>query len=373
MEIENSFEKNFEEFVESLPEPIRLEKYSITSPKQSCFVGILGFETRCYAVAQSLSKEGFKADLCIMANYSQVEMKEKNSINRDTLFEAMKNISRKDIPIELDHNDLGIKEDFGKSLLEKLALGGIDIESNNSHVFFDISVGSSRLLLEGLYALINTNINLTLLYSEVKNYRPFSDEYKDFLKENEQSGVSSPEFLSTGIEKIDLLNSIPGRFADGRPTALIVFPSFTPLRIGSVIDDLSPNLVHWIFGIPHLVSNRWRIKAQEYYHHPLIRQLHSVDFVSTFDYRETLWALNNFYIEKKKDFNILICSLGSKLQKVGQVIFHILRPDVGAVVSIPKLWDTNRHDETVRSIYVVPLGDCSKLRDELIKTKTFTL
>lgn len=373
MKNKNLFEKDFEEFVENLPEPIRLEKYPIQKPKQSCFVGISGFETRCYAIARDLSRKGFETDFCIMVNYSQVEMKEKNATNKDTLFESMQNISRKNTPIELDHNDHSLKEDFGKTLLDKLTLCGINIGSNDSHVFFDITVGSSRLLLEGLHALINTNVNLTLLYSEVKNYRPFFDEYQVFFKEDKQKGVSSPEFLSTGIEKIDLLNSIPGRFADGRPTALIVFPSFTPLRIGAVIDDMSPNLVHWVFGIPHLVSNRWRIKAQETYHQSLIRQLHSGDFVSTFDYRETLWALNNFYLEQKQDFNILICSLGSKLQKVGQVLFHILRPEVGAVVSIPKVWDTNRHDETVRSIYAVPLGNCDKLRENLIKTKTFSL
>ena len=368
-----SFENNFEEVVESLPEPIRLENFHNDLPEITCFIGIVGFEKRCTAIAESLIEKGFTAETGILINYSQAEMKEKNEVNKDELFDLIKKISRNQDLVELDYKDNSLENDFGKFLLNQLIQNGINIESSDTHIFFDITVGSSRLLLEGLHALINTNVNLTLFYSEIKNYRPFVDEYEKDLRNKIQKGVSPSEFLSTGIERVDLLSSIPGRFADSRPTSMVVFPSFNQVRIGAVIDEMSPNLVHWIFGIPHLVKNRWRITAQTNYHQSLIGRLHSSDLVSTFDYRETLWALNNYYQDKNKDFNILICSLGSKLQKVGQVLFHILRPEVGAVVSIPRDWDSNRHDETVRALYAVPLGACQMLRDSLLKTKILKL
>jgi hypothetical protein len=132
--------------------------------------------------------------------------------------------------------------------------------------------------------------------------------------------------------------------------------------------------VHWLFGIPHLVKNRWRIDAQRRFHQQFCEHSHRHCYVSTFDYRETLVVLESIYKQRIKDYSPMICSLGSKLQKVGQVLFHILRPEVGAVVSVPRIWDPQRFSsETPRAVYLVPLGDCRKLRERLWLSRTFRL
>ncbi len=238
----------------------------------------------------------------------------------------------------------------------------------------DITVGSSRLLLEGLHALLNTDVELTLVYVEAAEYRPGYNEYIEDKKNTVHVGRLGRDFLTFGVDRIELLHRLMGRSADARPTYVIAVPSFTPTRISAVLEEMAPSMVHWFFGIPHLVHNRWRWDAQLYYHNALIEPSHKQSYVSTFDYREMLEVLESTYRENRIDYNLLVCSLGSKLQKVGQILFHILRPEVGAIVSIPNRWDPERFSsQNVRACYTLQLGPCARLRRALRRTRTYRL
>ena len=163
-----------------------------------------------------------------------------------------------------------------------------------------------------------------------------------------------------------------GCFAD-KPY-LAAFPSFTPTRIAAVIEELSPSRVHWLYGIPHLLRNRWRIDAQVLYHKAYVEPLHRHCYVSTLDYRETLQVLEYIYRSRHPSYALLVCSLGSKLQKVGQVLFHHLRPEAGAVVSIPRTWNPERFSSVpVCALHSLSLGSCASLRDSLWSTRRYRI
>jgi hypothetical protein len=277
-------------------------------------------------------------------------------------------------PVIIEHDDLNLRNDFGEAMVRALSANGFDSTDDNTEIVFDISVGSSRLLLEGLHALLNTSWHVTVAYSEATEYRPLFEEYRQYSNERRFNSVQPPEFLTKGVERVEVLKRIPGMRADSRPTYLVAVPSFAPTRIGAVIEELSPSRVDWLFGIPHLIRNRWRIDAQRDYHSDMRESLHRHCYVSTFDYREMLQVLESIYRRRKDQYDIIVCSLGSKLQKVGQILFHLLRPEAGAVVSIPRKWDPDRFSrEEAKAVYLISLGSCLSLRRRLQATKTFRM
>jgi hypothetical protein len=374
MREQNQFVLGFDEVVESLPPPVRLDKANDQPSQASCFVGILGFEPRCHAAATRLAQAGFRAGRAFCVRYDQPEMRRANEKYQGVMLQALQALSDEREPVPLKHDDRNLDADFGTVLLGRISEEGLDPTSPHTHVVFDITVGSSRLLLEGLHALLSSGVTLTLAYSEAADYRPSFEEFRKFDDDSRQARVPAPEFLTMGVEKVEILRRIPGHSADARPTYLAAFPSFSPTRIGAVLEELSPSRVHWLFGVPHLVRNRWRIDAQRKYHEALFEHQHRHCYVSTFDYRETLSVLESIYQKRKNDYAMLVCSLGSKLQKVGQVLFHTLRPEVGALVSIPRIWDPDRFSsETPHAVHMVPLGACGTLRNRLWMTRTLRL
>jgi hypothetical protein len=370
------FERDFTHLVESLPSPARLdilEKSPGGDRERRCLVVVEGFERRSLGAAALLAKWGWRAKSVVCIRYGQSEMQDANRQHADDLRPILDRISSGNV-VEILHDDHAIGSDLGTALLQAIAATGFDLTSAKTEVVFDITVGSSRLLLEGLHALLTAAVDLTVLYAEASEYRPSFAEYLGYLDERREREVPAPEFLAVGVDRVELLHRIPGRSADARPTYLIAFPSFTPIRIDAVLGELAANRVHWIFGVPHLVQNRWRLDAQRDYHEALIQRLHRHCYVSTFDYRESLGVLENIYRHRRRDYSVLVCSLGSKMQKLGQALFHVLRPEVGAVVSIPKRWNPERYSSDIpRAVYSVSLGNCEVLRRQLWETRTFKL
>lgn len=373
MSHKNQYEMDFEKFVWNLPSIAQLDN-SLRDRNSTCLVCIAGFEPRCYTAANRFLNIGWKFQLGFCVHYEHEEMREVNEKHTDKLYESIRKLTNGKEPINLQHEIQNFGVDFGDTLIRTLSSSGLNLNSPETTITFDISVGSSRLLLEGLCALLNTDVKVNIVYSESGEYRPYFDEFLSELNQDRIGKSALPEFLSYGVDRVELIKRIPGINADARPTYLVTFPSFSPIRIGSVIEEISPSRVYWLFGVPHLVKNRWRIDAQRRYHEDLIESFHRHCYVSTFDYRETLNVLENIYKKHNNEFTILISSLGSKLQKVGQTIFHLLRPEVGAIASIPRVWDPHRYSsEKAREVYLIQLGESKELRDQLWRTRMYRI
>ena len=369
------FELDLDDLLHDLPELRRVSNVDWSEHGGTrCLVAIAGFEPRCCAAPSRLAELGWQAESSLMIRYGQEDMRDANDRYVERLSRILREAAPGRKPVELWHDDHCLEADFGEKLVDALTADGLDLTSPASHVVLDITGGSSRLLLEGLHALLKTPASLTLIYSEAAWYWPRFEDYLQYTEESRGRSIPAPEFLTVGVDKVEVLKSIPGHDADARPTFLVAFPSFSATRIGAVIEELSPSRVQWLFCIPHLVKNHWRIDAQLEYHRALVEDQHRRCYVSTFDYRESLAALECLYRKRRNDYNMLVCSLGSKLQKVGQVLFHLLRPEVGAVVSIPRTWDTDRvSDDAPRAVYCLHLGDCAELRRKLLRTRTFRI
>ena len=365
------FEVDFEKFVSNLPSPVCINEK--LAPRQcTAIITVAGFEPRCCAAAERFRALGWTFEKAFCVHYDHDEMRRANESHTGILHSILVKLTGGKGPVELKNEINSFDKDFGQVLIESIQNNGIDLTLPETSIVFDITVGSSRLLLESLHTLLNTGAEICLAYSESTEYRPFFKEYMNTRSAININRALPPEFLSVGIEKVEILKRIPGMSADTRPTYLIVFPSFSEIRTHAVIEEISPSRVFWLFGIPHLIQNRWRIDAQKYYHDDLIEVAHRMCYVSTFDYRETLLVLEQIYQRYNNDYYFLISSLGSKLQKVGQVLFHLLHPEVGAVASVPRAWDPDRYSgDNAREVYMVLFGNSKHLNDQLRRTKTF--
>jgi hypothetical protein len=359
------FERSLDQMLSDLPAATLLDR---TRPRQdiSCVVAIVGFEPRCYAAVDRMASSGWHAAAGICVCYDETNIRAPNELHRADLVDRMLALTYDDVPLILEHNDHSVEVDFGETLLHGLKTRGIDVSDPSTHIVFDITVGSSRLLLEGLHALLQQYCSVTLTYSEASKYRPDFSEFIEHVAERRVHSIEAPEFLTRGVERVEVLRRIPGSNADARPAYLVLFPSFAYTRSSAVIDELAPSRVQWMFGIPHLVENRWRLDAQREYHRGLVERSHRHCYVSTFDYRETLEVLERTYRKRRSDYGVVVASLGSKMQKVGQVLFHLLRPEAAAVVSIPRTWDPDRFSsDAPRAVYTINFGPCDKLRELL--------
>lgn len=368
------YQLGFDDLLNKLPSvsPIRVDV--LPRGESTCFIAILGFEARCYAAAKQLADAGWKCQQAICVHYSNLEMREKNFRHRDEMYAALNQVNEAAEITKVEHDDQNIATDVGEALTTAINESGLDCDSSSTHVILDISVGSSRMLLEGLIALLHTNVSLTVLYSESSTYRPTFDEYLKSQEIAADPKVSAPEFLTFGVERVEILKAVPGTNADSRPTYLIAIPSFSAIRTGAVIEELLPSRVQWLFGIPNLIENRWRLDMQRTYHRNLVDQSHRHCYVGTLNYKETFEVLEQIYHKRRDKYTLLVCSLGSKCQKLGQALFHILRPEVGAVVSVPKKWETEGYSgATPRLIYSMCFGSCEALRQLLRKTRTLKL
>ncbi len=369
----SQFERPFQDVVADLPELCRIERFDVPETVD-CVVSILGFERRCLAAANELAERGVRATTVVGVKYANKEMDESNFEHESEWFSTLQRLGHGKEPKLLTHDDHNLGVDFGDLLLARLKSVDLDLDAESTHVVFDITVGSSRLLLEGLHALLNTRARLTIVYSESPTYRPRFDEYLALRNHEGLPDADPPEFLTQGVDKVEVLRRIPGHDADSRPTFLVVFPAFACTRVSAVIEELCPSKVQWMFGVPHTVENRWRIDAQREYHGALIEKSHRHCYVSTFDYRETLSVLESVYRKRRQAYGIFVCSLGSKLQKLGQAIFHLLRPEVAALVSIPRVWNPEKYsDERPRAVYVLDLGSCQRFRERLWSTRRLRL
>jgi hypothetical protein len=361
----SQFEKSIEQFLTDLPLALPIEKVAASQPV-TCFIAIAGFEARCLGAVDAMAAQQWHSDFGVCVKYTDASMEIPNRKHLDQMAQRIAALTGGTAPLMIEHDDHDLDADFGDKLTQSLAASGIDLQDANAHIVFDITVGSSRLLLEGLHALLNGRASVTLVYSESAKYRPFFEEYLGHIEEQRIHTVEPPEFLTQGVDRVEVLRRIPGQNADARPTFVVMFPSFAFTRSSAVIDELAPSRMQWIFGVPHLVENRWRLDAQKEYHRGLIDKSHRHCYVSTFDYRETLEVLESVFQRRRENYSLFIASLGSKMQKVGQVLFHLLRPEVAAVVSIPRIWNPDRFSsDEPRAVYALQLGKCGDLRKSL--------
>ena len=226
------------------------------------------------------------------------------------------------------------------------------------HVFIDISGMSRLLIVQTLVALLMESQNhaVTIIYGEAKEYPPTREKFA----QDRQSVDSEPvlSYISSGIFEVASTPELASVSMLGEAIRLVAFPSFDPVQLSNLIQELQPTYTELIHGVPPAPKNKWRTKAIDELNRPTLDALQEREdhMASTRDYRETLRILIKVYGERSMFDRIVVAPTGSKMQAVAVGLFRSALYDVQIVYPTPQVF-TAPHEHTVgiRQLYKVDL------------------
>ena len=147
--------------------------------------------------------------------------------------------------------------------------------------------GMSRLLIvQTIVALVESRMKFHILYAEAEVYPPLEKEYKEAHK----SDGPSPSFISSGIFEIVSSPELSSVAMLGGAIRLISFPSFDPIQLSNLVQEVQPTHNNVVRGIPPSEEMTWRTAAIDQLNKSTVGALQRVEAhtVSTLDYRATL-------------------------------------------------------------------------------------
>lgn len=362
MKMKNIRQYGLIDALSSLPDIDLLECDSSFSKKDcDIFLCALGFEERCLMIPEHLAGTNhFRCKQALYFKYSTNKVD--NEVNEPRLINAFKKFATYITSMESD------EEGFTKSFREYLSQ--VITFQMNPRVVFDLSACSSKIIIGIVTVLFEYDVSLHIVYSEAAIYHPTYEEFEnkpDEWKTEESLGIArgvgevipSPEHSVLRKENPDLI---------------IAFATFKPKRTDAIITYVDESLqirnrkrIVWIIGDPHMNE------AEKERRKTIMKTINrltdeSITYeVSTFDYKETLKALDNIYENKSIDYHINISSLGSKMQSLGVALFCYIRPDVSVYHAIPKEYNPQKYSEGCKKTWQIYFGNLREVKDSLNK------
>jgi hypothetical protein len=348
------------EIIDFLPDIAPFKAQTATPKRAALIMCALGFEDRCVSVASALKIANYKCDRAMYFEYDT--NREDNESNRPALVENLSSIGEDVQPLEAYGVDL--HRHMREILEAAVAKAGEDAPPI---VLFDISVASNRLIMRCMKVLLEFRIRLVVLYAEAAIYYPSRDEYE---RDPDRWCSDDALGLESGVRYVHTSEQYPGYHIDQLPDCVIVFPSFRPERSRAVISTVDPSLlvppsasVLWMLGKPHLSEDDWRIQAMR-----SINKLTSENIqyeVSTFDYKDSLRALDAIYKERSETARFTLSPTGSKMQAVGAAFSCYLHPDIRVVFSAPEKFNASHYSHGCKATWALDFNTLSDVREKL--------
>ena len=223
------------------------------------------------------------------------------------------------------------------------------------NVFIDVSGMSRLLIVQVVVAMFERRKYFHVLYTEAKAYPPEEDTFRRTQYE-EKSGVS---FISSGIIEIVSCPELSSVSMLGGAIRLVSFPSFDPVQLSNVMQELQPTHNDVINGVPPCPSMRWRTGAISKLNKTNLRALQRVNEheASTFDYRETLKIILSLYQTHSIYDRIVIAPTGSKMQAVAVGILRGVLTDLQIVYPTPlKFLEPAHYTEGVSATFQLSMS-----------------
>lgn len=337
-------------------------------PGGDLYICALGFEPRCLSVSDQMAKDGTRFEHCLYLEYmTNVDD------NQRTLGPLKKNLEKLSESIHCLNADA---EDFAaqmSGLLERLLSAGTP--DRTLSVYLDISGFANRFVISTLRAILEARCNLVVLYAEANIYHPTEGEYRaEPLRWSDEDQLG----LERGVSNVRISRAFPGAHQDQLPDCIILFPSFRATRSLNVVSAIDPAYllesnpdIIWMVGVPHLPEDGWR--------EDVMREVNRVGesstsySVSTFDYRESMRALERVYEENGGQRNFTISPLGSKMQAVGIALFCAYRDDVRIMESVPKEYNASSYSEGSKALWRIEFGGTDALCSALNTVGTLSM
>src|SRR5450759_883119 len=138
------------------------------------------------------------------------------------------------------------------------------LTDNGKRIFIDIS-GMSRFLIVQLLVYIFSKKmnfkNVSIIYSEAKEYPPSKEEVEKEMAECNEDLTKTVMFLSSKVFEVAIVPELASVAMQGQPIRLITFPSFNAGQLVALRSEIHPHCFTFIHGIPILDENKWRMEA----------------------------------------------------------------------------------------------------------------
>lgn len=343
--------KRIDQELSSLEKPALLPVERIKLVSGDIFIACAGFEERAIEGIKKLETSKQPDINIILIRYSpQIEE------NKSEDFEAI--CESKGFPKTIADYDRKNPEGFGFKIIAFL-------EKAQGRVYVDIS-GMSRILivqiLVALGKLKGDFRGITVVYSEAENYPPDQNTVRGIIDRTKDDSVETKSFISSGVFGVNIIPELSSFAMMGKPTRLVTFPSFDPLQLIALRNELQPTFFSFIHGIPHLDKDKWRNDSIKNLNHiGEIRNREEYD-AGTLDYQRTLDVLLNIYDKRNFLEKILIAPIGSKMQTVAVGILRAYLDDLQIVYPTPKSFESpEKYTEGFRQMYCLPLDSFPKI------------
>lgn len=335
----------------------RIEPFDISIiPEDSIYIGTAGFEDRCFTFLEECSKNNLKFHRVIGIKYEPFD--EKNKVDE---FEKVATKLIKKNKLEWVTYNRHNPEEFSNSIenLKKLI-------SSTENTVIDISGMSKFLIVTLLYGLRDYPGNIYIIYCEAKIYFPKPEDYASI---KEKPPEETPSFLTTNVYKIVTTTELSSISMQGYPLLIIAFPTFNYKEMYALLNEITPQYLFKIEGIPREKHNQWRLEAIRWINGKIYN-----DFVpriridekesSTFDYIQTIEVLNDIYAEYKYSHKCIIAPTGSKLQALGVLFFKQMYPEIQLVYPVTAKF-SNEYTKGCKNIWYIKFKNFSEFMKKL--------
>ncbi len=323
-------------------EPLSIDEI----PADATFIGAAGFEDRCFSFIDEIERHNKK-----FINTIGIEYRPFNNKNRTKEFkDKISKITLKNrFWLIYDRFD---PEQVCKDFINKK----IDVWAT-ANVVIDISSMSKFLIIVILDLLEEYEGNVHIIYSEAKVYHPTPEKFEEM---KQRLPEYTPTFLTKDVYKIVTTTSLSSIAMQGSPLIAIAFPTFNNKELVALLNELTPQYLIKIEGVPHEEHNHWRLDAIHWINRkidkPYILNIDDIihENVTTFDYINLVKILDKIYKKYRYTHKCIIAPTGSKLQTVGVFIFKQMHPEVQIVYPVTKDF-AEEYSEGCTRIWHIPI------------------
>ena len=339
------------ETVKVLPDAVPIHNIIRRNSNYDLFIGAFGFEERTTGGIEMLAKMDVKVKNVVLFEFDRFfkEAERRRKKYEKCILKINSGNAHRPIGAPVLVQDLSLPEKMNNLLLST-------IKKKVPKILFDCSSCPALILSQTLRLLINYPCELTLIYSEAKEYFPSKAESKEVRPRGKKVVPPFEGFTFVASPKILQSDDI-----GERPILLVLFPTFNTERTEGVLSQIEPSERIWIFGEPHdLSKNEYRIEMAQKFASPLIHSVDKWDLVSTFDYRKTMLSLGGIYRNYRFSFRTVIMPHGSKMQTLGVNLFALVH-ETALIFAMPKSYNPNRYSEGCLQVWAIELGNTNSL------------
>lgn len=304
--------------------PLDISKISTTS----IYIGTAGFEDRSLAILEQCKENHIFFEKIIGIKYDPPQEN-----NQSWKFDDLARVVSREGKVNWFKYSRFNPEEFTAG-----SLGLYDLILDSNRIIVDISGMSKFLIIVLLDELRDFSFDVELVYCEAETYYPTQESYESAIKK--KLDAIPPSFLTTNVYEIVTTSRLSSNSMQGYPLLIFAFPTFNYKEMYALLNEITPQYLFEIEGVPREEHNKWRLDAIRKINEkvdkdfcPSIQEIQS-RAVSTFDYIATINVLDEYYSKFKYTHKCIISPTGSKMQAFAVFLFKKMHPEVHLIYPV---------------------------------------